>query len=143
MAFKPALLVIDMQNDYCTPGAGCPVSGDGRDLVAPIKQLLSMPGFAMRITTVHEVPENHKAMAHNITGAKPWETFIDFPNPKQGKGHETEANDVEKMLFARDLGSKTSRWTTREQLRSRDTKEHAPRGLDVVSSQGRPWEHKT
>ena len=89
MAFKPALLVVDMQNDYCSPEGGHPVSGDGRDLVAPIKQLLSMPGFAMRITTLSECPENHKAMAHNVKGATPHETYIDFPNPKKGMGHKT------------------------------------------------------
>lgn len=84
MAFKPALLVVDMQNDYCSPGGTHLVSGDGRDLVAPIKQLLSMPGFAMRITTLSEVPENHKAMAHNIKDATPNETHIDFPIRRRG-----------------------------------------------------------
>lgn len=89
MAFKPALLVVDMQNDFCTPSGSIPVSGNGMDLVAPIKELLSMPGFAMRITTLNEVPESHKVLAHNHEGAKPWETHVESPNAKKGMGHQT------------------------------------------------------
>lgn len=59
MAFKPALLVVDMQNEWCSPRGSCPVSGNGMDLVPLIKKLLSTPGFAMRVAAMHEVPANH------------------------------------------------------------------------------------
>lgn len=89
MAFKPALIVVDMQNDFCSPQGLTPVSGNGMDLVAPIKQLLSLPGFAMRVTTFSDIPENHKAMAHNHTDAKPLETYVESANPKKGMSHKT------------------------------------------------------
>ena len=90
MVFKPALLVVDTQNDYCSRPRGVfPVFGNGMDLVAPIKQLLFMPGFAMRITTLSEIPDNHKAMAHNNNGAKLGDPCIDLPNTKKGMGHKT------------------------------------------------------
>lgn len=89
MAFKPALLVIDMQNDFCAPGGANRVSGNGMDLVAPIKQLLSMPGFAMRVATLCEMTHEHKAFAKNNKDVKAHETHIDLPNTKKGMGHKS------------------------------------------------------
>lgn len=90
MAYKPALLVVDMQNDYCPrPRGAFSAFGNRMDLVAPIKQSLSTPGFAMRITTLSEIPDNHKAMAHNNKRAKPGDLCIDLPNTKKGMGHKT------------------------------------------------------
>lgn len=90
MAFKPALFVVDMQNEFCSPPRGASlVSGNGMDLVPPIKQLLSIPGFAMRITTVNELPDNHMSIADNHKGATPNETLIDVPNTKRGMSHKT------------------------------------------------------
>ena len=89
MAFKPALLVIDMQNDFCSKSHGLnPVSGGGMDLVAPIQKLLGMSGFEMRASSLCEVPHSHKAFAHNHEGATALETHIDLPNTREGKGHE-------------------------------------------------------
>lgn len=88
MAFKPALLVMDMQNDYCSPEGGLHVSGNGMDLVAPIRELLSMKGFAMRMTAMSEIPRHHKALARNHKGGKPHEHTMKLPNPKKGRGHE-------------------------------------------------------
>lgn len=51
MAFKPALLVVGMQNDFLlAPGGPILSPANGMDLVGPqSNSLLSMPGFAMRI----------------------------------------------------------------------------------------------
>ena len=83
MAFKPALIVVDMQNEFCSPSGNTPIYGNGMDLVAPIKQLLSLPGFAMRITSMNEMHESHHCFAHNHKGAKPWETHVESPNEKK------------------------------------------------------------
>ena len=78
-----------MQNEFCSPGGATLVAGNGMDLVKPIKQLLSMPGFAMRVATLNEMPDNHKSMAHNHRGATPHESQVNLPNTKKGQGHET------------------------------------------------------
>ena len=107
MAFKPALLVVDMQNDFCAADGATPVSGNGMDLVKPIKQLLSMAGFAMRVATLNEMPDNHKSMAHNHKGAKPLETHIDLPNTNKEKSHETVKQKVwPKVCVAGTWGAK-------------------------------------
>ena len=67
------------------------------NILAAIKQLVSMPDFAMRVASISENPENHKAFAHNYKGAAAWETHIDLPNSKKGMGHET----VKQVLFPR------------------------------------------
>ena len=95
MAFNPALLVVDMQNDFCSTQGLNPVSGNGMDLVAPIKQLLSMPGFTMRAAALNEITDNNKAFAHNHKGATAHETHIDLPNTKKGMSDKT----VKQMLL--------------------------------------------
>ena len=60
------------------------------DLVAPIKQLLSMSGFALRVATKHELAESHKSLIHNHKGGKAYETHVDLASIKEGLGHETK-----------------------------------------------------
>ena len=90
MAFKPALIVVDMQNDTCHPEHGAvAVPGGALDLIEPINKLLAMPGFAFKVATMNAHPDDHKAFAHNYQDAVPHETHVDLPNTKPGSEHET------------------------------------------------------
>lgn len=89
MAFNPALIVVDMQNDFCSPEGTNPVAGNGMSLVVPISKLLSMPGFALRISASLENHKDNKVLIHNHKNATPFETQIDLPNTKKGMGHQT------------------------------------------------------
>ena len=68
------------------------------DLVALIKQLLSMPGFEMRMMSLCESAENHAVMAHTHKGATPRETYHDLPHPKEGMRHKTVKQELLRKL---------------------------------------------
>ncbi|KAI9680974.1 MAG: NAD(+) salvage pathway protein [Trizodia sp. TS-e1964] len=59
----PALLVIDMQEDFCPPNGMLAVPS-GRALAAPINELLQMP-WHLRIATRDFHPPSHISFAHN------------------------------------------------------------------------------
>jgi len=92
MTSKPALIVVDMQNDFCHPKHGSLlVEGSALDLVELINQLLDMKGIVFRVATMNVPPENHRSMAHNHKNATPKETHIDLPNTKAGHGYQTNS----------------------------------------------------
>ncbi|TRM70381.1 Isochorismatase-like protein [Schizophyllum amplum] len=69
--FRPALLVIDMQNDFCPgdpasriPDGALAVAG-GRDTIPSINALLSKPAFVYRAATRDWHPQNHVSFAVN------------------------------------------------------------------------------
>lgn len=90
MLFKPALIVVDMQNDFCPPDGSLAVAG-GRDLAALINDLLSLPGFAMRVATQDFHPSTHVSFASNHAPPNnlPFESFIDMKNHVGGKPEES------------------------------------------------------
>lgn len=63
-----ALIVIDVQNDFC-PGGALAVAG-GSDVVAPINAML--PDFAVKVLTQDWHPANHASFASNHPGAAPF-----------------------------------------------------------------------
>ena len=73
-----ALVVIDVQNDFC-PGGALAVS-EGDQVVAPINRLL--PQFGVRILTQDWHPGDHLSFADNHAGATPFST-VDMPYGKQ------------------------------------------------------------
>ncbi|KIX07871.1 uncharacterized protein Z518_02525 [Rhinocladiella mackenziei CBS 650.93] len=81
MSFKPALIVVDMQNDFCPPNGSLAVSG-GREIVPLINQLLDSPHFAMKVATQDYHPPDHISFAanHPPPNNKPFESFIDMQN---------------------------------------------------------------
>ncbi len=62
-----AILVIDVQNDFC-PGGALAVAG-GNEIVAPINALV--PEFAVRVFTQDWHPADHLCFASNHEGAEP------------------------------------------------------------------------
>ncbi len=69
-----ALIVIDVQNDFC-PGGALAVAG-GDTIVPPINALL--PDFAVRVFTQDWHPAGHASFASQHTGAAPF-SLADFP----------------------------------------------------------------
>ena len=65
-----ALVVIDLQNDFC-PGGALAVTGGG-DIVAPINALL--PEFPVRVLTQDWHPAGHSSFASTHPGAEPFST---------------------------------------------------------------------
>ncbi|KAK4167233.1 Pyrazinamidase/nicotinamidase [Cladorrhinum sp. PSN259] len=62
--FRPALLVIDMQEDFCPPSGALAVP-QGRDIIPLINSLLSLPAFHLRIATKDWHPPSHISFAPN------------------------------------------------------------------------------
>ena len=69
-----ALIVIDVQSDFC-PGGALAVSG-GDDIVAPINAM--MDDFATVVLTQDWHPADHSSFAANHPGAAPF-SLIDMP----------------------------------------------------------------
>ncbi|EGO51930.1 hypothetical protein NEUTE1DRAFT_71058 [Neurospora tetrasperma FGSC 2508] len=62
--FRPALLVVDMQEDFCPPNGTLAVTG-GRSITPLINTLLSSPLFVLRVATKDWHPPNHISFASN------------------------------------------------------------------------------
>ncbi|KAK2743881.1 hypothetical protein FQN57_004504 [Myotisia sp. PD_48] len=88
--FRPALIVVDMQEDFCPPNGSLAVQA-GRTIAPVINDLLSWPGFAVKIATQDFHPTGHISFAsnHPAPSNKPFESFIDMHNPLPGR--ETES----------------------------------------------------
>jgi nicotinamidase/pyrazinamidase len=69
-----ALIVIDVQNDFC-PGGALAVAG-GDEIVAPINALL--PDYAVRVLTQDWHPAGHSSFASSHPGHDPF-TLVDMP----------------------------------------------------------------
>jgi nicotinamidase/pyrazinamidase len=69
-----ALIVVDVQNDFC-PGGALPVPG-GDEVVPEINALLDE--FALRVFTQDWHPADHSSFASNHPGHKPYEV-IEMP----------------------------------------------------------------
>lgn len=73
-----ALIVIDVQNDFCPGGALAVAGGDA--IIAPINLLLAE--FPVRVLTQDWHPANHSSFAANHPGAAPF-TLTDMPYGSQ------------------------------------------------------------
>ncbi|KAL2271344.1 hypothetical protein VTJ83DRAFT_715 [Remersonia thermophila] len=62
--FRPALLVIDMQEDFCPPSGALAVAS-GRDIIPLINRLLALPTIPLKIATKDWHPPNHVSFAAN------------------------------------------------------------------------------
>jgi nicotinamidase/pyrazinamidase len=69
-----ALIVVDVQNDFC-PGGRLAVAG-GDEIVGPINALLS--DFAIRVFTQDWHPEGHSSFASSHPGAAPFDA-VEMP----------------------------------------------------------------
>ncbi|KAJ4417103.1 NAD(+) salvage pathway protein, partial [Neurospora sp. IMI 360204] len=68
--FRPALLVVDMQEDFCPPNGTLAVTG-GRSITPLINTLLSSPLFVLRVATKDWHPPNHISFASNHNHTSP------------------------------------------------------------------------
>ncbi|EEA20918.1 NAD(+) salvage pathway protein [Talaromyces marneffei ATCC 18224] len=90
-AFVPALIVVDMQEDFCPPNGSLAVEG-GRTIAPLIVKLLNLPAFVIRIGTQDWHPADHISFAsnHPSPNNKPFESYIGMNNPAPGREHETK-----------------------------------------------------
>ncbi|KAK0730904.1 nicotinamidase [Lasiosphaeris hirsuta] len=79
-AFRPALIVVDMQEDFCPPNGSLAVT-DGRAIVPLINTLLALPSLVLRIGTRDWHPPNHVSFASNHASARPFIDTTTIVNP--------------------------------------------------------------
>jgi nicotinamidase-related amidase len=78
--FKPAILIIDVQEDFCPPNGSLAVT-EGRAILPAINTLLTYP-FALRIATKDWHPKDHVSFASNHKDAQPYTSFTTIINPE-------------------------------------------------------------
>ncbi|KAJ9616555.1 NAD(+) salvage pathway protein [Cladophialophora chaetospira] len=90
MSFRPALIVVDMQNDFCPPDGSLAVS-EGRDIVPLINRLLASRHFILKVATQDWHPADHISFAtnHAAPNNKPFESFVDVQNLVANKPEQT------------------------------------------------------
>ncbi|KAL4796557.1 Isochorismatase-like protein [Aspergillus venezuelensis] len=88
---KAALIVVDMQEDFCPPNGSLAVQG-ARDLAPTINTLLAHPGFATRVASQDWHPRDHISFAsnHPPPNNRQFESSITMSNPAPGKESETK-----------------------------------------------------
>ncbi|KAJ5492643.1 hypothetical protein N7539_001389 [Penicillium diatomitis] len=88
--FVPALIVVDMQEDFCPPEGSLAVR-EGRDIAPVINTLLAQPGLVVRIATQDWHPANHISFAsnHPPPNNRPFESFAEMKNPAPDKKMES------------------------------------------------------
>ncbi|KAI0853536.1 pyrazinamidase/nicotinamidase [Daldinia vernicosa] len=77
--FRPALIVVDLQEDFCPPNGSLAVT-NGRDIAPLVNKLLAFP-FVITIATKDWHPHDHVSFAANHQGKAPFEDFITIVNP--------------------------------------------------------------
>ncbi|KAI0383659.1 pyrazinamidase/nicotinamidase [Hypomontagnella monticulosa] len=77
--FRPALIVVDLQEDFCPPNGSLAVA-NGRDIAPLVNKLLALP-FVVRIATKDWHPRDHISFAINHEGKAPFEDMITIVNP--------------------------------------------------------------
>ncbi|EGD90640.1 hypothetical protein H112_02104 [Trichophyton rubrum D6] len=88
---RAALLVVDMQEDFCPPDGSLAIQ-DGRSIAPLINKLLSLTGFVVKIGTQDFHPESHISFAtnHPAPSNVPFTSTIDTKNPVAGAEDETK-----------------------------------------------------
>ncbi|KAL0935664.1 pyrazinamidase nicotinamidase [Colletotrichum truncatum] len=78
--FRPALIVVDFQEDFCPPHGSLAVA-DGRDIHPVVNSLLRLP-FVTKIATKDWHPQDHISFASNHEGKQPFVDSITIVNPR-------------------------------------------------------------
>ncbi|KAF3941420.1 Nicotinamidase [Dactylella cylindrospora] len=80
--FNPALLVVDMQEDFCPPNGSLAVP-EGRTVIPFINELLANPTFTTRIATKDFHPPSHISFAssHPPPDNIPFASYTTVTNP--------------------------------------------------------------
>ncbi|KIP12796.1 hypothetical protein PHLGIDRAFT_488857 [Phlebiopsis gigantea 11061_1 CR5-6] len=79
MTSKLALLVVDVQEDFCPPNGALAVP-DGRAILPAVHALLAQP-FALKVATQDYHPAKHVSFATNHAGAAPFTSSVTIANP--------------------------------------------------------------
>ncbi|CAJ2500737.1 Uu.00g035900.m01.CDS01 [Anthostomella pinea] len=77
--FRPALIVVDLQEDFCPPNGSLAVP-EGRDIIPLVNKLLALP-FVIKIATRDWHPRDHVSFAANHEGKQPYTDFVKITNP--------------------------------------------------------------
>ncbi|KAJ3878622.1 Isochorismatase-like protein [Lentinula edodes] len=79
--FKPALIIVDLQEDFCPPNGALAVA-EGRSIAPIINDLLRLP-FVKKIATKDFHPPDHVSFASNHPEPhnKPFTSFVTIANP--------------------------------------------------------------
>ncbi|KAI9000794.1 Isochorismatase hydrolase [Trametes punicea] len=77
--FRPALLVVDMQEDFCPPNGSLAVEGGG-EILPVINELLQLP-FVLKVATKDHHPPDHVSFASNHAHATPFVSTCTIVNP--------------------------------------------------------------
>ncbi|RPD66937.1 isochorismatase family hydrolase [Lentinus tigrinus ALCF2SS1-7] len=77
--FRPALILVDVQEDFCPPNGSLAVH-EGRDIVPVLNDLLKLP-FVLKIATKDHHPPDHVSFASNHPGATPFVSTTTIANP--------------------------------------------------------------
>ncbi|KAI5865681.1 pyrazinamidase/nicotinamidase [Durotheca rogersii] len=86
--FRPALIVVDLQEDFCPPNGSLAVA-NGRDITPFINKLLALP-FITKIATKDWHPRDHVSFATNHEGKTPFTDFVTISNPyNESERYET------------------------------------------------------
>ncbi|OIW23945.1 Isochorismatase hydrolase [Coniochaeta ligniaria NRRL 30616] len=78
--FKPALIVVDLQEDFCPPNGALAVAS-GRDVIPVVNALLRLQTLVTRIATKDWHPADHVSFASNHAGKRPFVDFCKVVNP--------------------------------------------------------------
>ena len=85
---RAALLIIDMQEDFCFPHGSLAVK-DGREVASVINDLLEYPGFALKVGTKDFHPADHISFAQHHPGAEPFASEHTIRNPENAEETQT------------------------------------------------------
>ncbi|EFX03713.1 isochorismatase family protein [Grosmannia clavigera kw1407] len=77
--FNPAIVIVDLQEDFCPPNGSLAVA-NGRDTVKAINSLLALP-FSLCVATKDWHPQDHISFASNHPGKRPYVDYATVTNP--------------------------------------------------------------
>merc|ERR1712093_485302 len=77
--FKPALIIVDLQEDFCPPNGTLAVD-TGRAIIPTVNHLLGLP-FALKIATKDWHPADHISFASSHPDKKPFVNTVTIVNP--------------------------------------------------------------
>ncbi|TQS36118.1 hypothetical protein Golomagni_03441 [Golovinomyces magnicellulatus] len=80
-SFNPALIIVDLQEDFCPPNGSLAVA-NGRDIIDIVNKLLDLP-FILKIASKDWHPETHISFASNQRGKRPFSDMITVTNPQR------------------------------------------------------------
>ncbi|KAF2090461.1 Isochorismatase hydrolase [Saccharata proteae CBS 121410] len=80
-SFKPALIIVDVQEDFCPPNGALAVP-QARAIIPPINTLLTLP-FALKLATQDYHPATHISFASNHPNPDnvPFDSYHTIANP--------------------------------------------------------------